>query len=640
MSTAKSDVGELGAEAPLRIIQHLERFERAWEREEPIPLEELLLEEETASRAVLFGQALSIELACRRRRGEAPGTAEYLDRFPEYQGAVMKAFTGEETVPVPAGSTTDASRVDDLAELRAANLAAEPLPETIGKYLVLGRLGEGGQGSAFLARDPDCGRLVVLKRYHTPARDPGADAALQDGKALARLRSRFVPQCYGLERHDDELILVMEYIPGRNLAELIRSRLPAPGVAARWIEQVAEGLEAVHACGLLHRDIKPANLVVGDDGAPRLVDFGVATHLGSPALEGLSGTPPYMAPEQARGQWERIDFRTDVYGLGGVLYALLTGQPPHPGATMSEHLEHAATGDVTPPRTLKPSIPRALERVVLKALAADPARRYASASALRQALWRHRHRLAYRAAVAGLAALVVLVAQALAWPWPWSSRPSRANEITVQAPAPLHGPVQILGMQIEHEGKTGPDTTSPRGKLGEQSFAARLDDDVTVRAELSEPTYSYLIAFRPDGTDEICAPEDESARPARSQHPAYPPELKTTLRYRLSEGSGLHAFALVVSHSPLPPYREWKARIGTPAPWEKALPITPGVVWWHDGRGLASLTFDDPTGLRGKGALGRSHGTPVARLADWLRAIPGIDDVAVKAFSVLPDPGR
>src|SRR4029079_2417629 len=107
-----------------------------------------------------------------------------------------------------------------------------------------------------------------------------------------------------------------------------------------------EGLEAVHACGLLHRDIKPANIVLGDDGVPRLVDFGLAAHLGSAALHGVSGTPPYMAPEQARGQWERIDGRTDIYGLGAVLYALLTGQPPHPGATPQEALGHAELGEV------------------------------------------------------------------------------------------------------------------------------------------------------------------------------------------------------------------------------------------------------------------------------------------------------
>ena len=100
------------------------------------------------------------------------------------------------------------------------------------------------------------------------------------------------------------------------------------------------------------------------------------------------------------------------------------------------------------------------------------------------------------------------------------------------------------------------------GLLGRKSFTARLDDDVTVQAELSEPAYSYLIAFRPDGTDELCDPEDEDTPPARKRQPLYPPPAKSDERYRLSEGTGLYAFALVVSRQPLPPYREWKRRIG------------------------------------------------------------------------------
>src|SRR5206468_9811332 len=126
-------------------------------------------------------------------------------------------------------------------------------------------------------------------------------------------------------------------------------------------------------------------------------------------------------------------------------------------------------GDLTPPRALKPSIPRPLERIVLKALAADPAQRYASATAMRQALRRYRHRPAYTAAAAGLAGLVLLVAQALAWPWPWFSRPAQAHEITAPAPAPPQGPVQILSLEIEHEARTGPNTSRPQGKLGAQS---------------------------------------------------------------------------------------------------------------------------------------------------------------------------
>src|SRR5262245_6023564 len=320
----------------------------------------------------------------------------------------------EVTASVSPATTVDGTPIDRLADVLAARASGERLPGKLGQYIVLGKLGGGGQGAAFLARDPDFGRLVVLKRFHTSATDPGAEGALQDGKALARMRSRFVPQCHSLERHDDDLILVMEYIPGKNLAEIIKSRPPAPGLAARWVEQVAEGLEAVHVCGLLHRDIKPANIVLGDDGVPRLVDFGLAAHLGSTALEGLSGTPPYMAPEQARGQWERIDPRTDVYGLGGVLYALLTGCPPHPGATQEEQLVHARRGEVTPPRAIKPSIPRGLERVVLKALAADPDRRYASAAALRRALRLFAIRRKVMAPAAGAIGLALLAGIILA----------------------------------------------------------------------------------------------------------------------------------------------------------------------------------------------------------------------------------
>ena len=118
-------------------------------------------------------------------------------------------------------------------------------------------------------------------------------------------------------------------------------------------------------------------------------------HLGSAPLNAIMGTPPYMAPEQARGQWERIDGRTDIYGLGAVLYALLTHQPPHPGRTVEESLKHAQAGIVTPPRALNRSVPRDLERIAMKALEADPSRRYAVASELRQALRTRRLRQRY-----------------------------------------------------------------------------------------------------------------------------------------------------------------------------------------------------------------------------------------------------
>jgi hypothetical protein len=317
----------------------------------------------------------------------------------------------------------------------AACPAGEALPEAIGKFQVIGKVGDGGQGSTLLARDRDAGRLVVLKRYHTSVWDTDGSAARRDAQALSRLRNRFVPRCHGLERAGAELVLVMEYVPGRNLAEVLKAGRPAPDAAARQIEQVAEGLEEVHACGLIHRDIKPANIVMGEDHIPRLVDFGLAAHLGSEALQAVTGTPPYMAPEQARGQWERIDARTDIYGLGAVLYALLTGRPPHPGPTPQQSLEHARTGVVTPPRALERTIPRDLERIVMKALEPDPARRYATASDLRQAL-RHRRLLRrYRAAVlSGALLMVAALAYATAG---WTPARHRSDPPSLREPQQL-----------------------------------------------------------------------------------------------------------------------------------------------------------------------------------------------------------
>ena len=379
---------------------------------------------------------------------------------------------------------------------------------------------------------------------------------------------------------------------------------------------------------------------------PRLVDFGLAVPVASDALHVVSGSPPYMAPEQARGQGERVDARTDVYGLGAVLYYLLTGKPPHDGATLKEVLEQARDVPVVPPRRINRRVPRALERICLKAMAADPQLRYPSADRLRQALRRHRL-VRQTAPVAILVALLVP-----AWVmWPVSVRPARERpgaaitERVTREPGsePKQGPsasVRVTRFEIPHFPKLDAKTYDSQaiGLLGRKSFTARLEDDVIVRAELSEPAYSYLIAYRPDGSDELCDPDDENTPPPRKQWPQYPPPAKSDEKYRLSEGTGLYAFVLVVSRRPLPSYREWKARSG-PMAWTAKLPYEPGVIWLDDGAGLQPLMADETTGTRGKGAKARDSGEPAAKLASWLRGLPGVDAVTVEAFPVEPAAG-
>jgi hypothetical protein len=312
---------------------------------------------------------------------------------------------------------------------------------------------------------------------------------------------------------------------------------------------------------------------------------------------------------------------------------LLTGHAPHEGHTLNEVLEQARDAPIVPPRRMNPRVPRGLEQVCLKAMAAEPQSRFQSADAMRRALGRY---LLTRRAAPVLGVVAVLLALIVpAWMfWKGTAEPQ---------PAPRPGPqaaLRVTGFEMTHFPKLDADRFDPSrvGALGQTSFAARVDDEVTVRAELSEPAFSYLIAFRPDGTDELCDPESEDLRPARKQQPRYPPPTKSDERYRLSEGAGLHAFALVVSREPLPPYRAWKKEQG-PMPWAARLPCEPGVVWRDDDQGLQPLLANDPTGTRGKGVKARGSGEPAGKLASWLRGLPGVNAVTLEAFSVGPASG-
>ena len=334
-----------------------------------------------------------MELGYRRSRGENPTREEYVQKFPDDADAVRNVFDEPPVAHIAESSFSSQGRA---------------VPEMLGKFQVIGRLGTGGQGSALSARDLDLGRFVVLKLYHASAGSPGGDGAIGDGQALSRLRSRYVPQCYGIERIGNELVLVMEYVPGRNLAEALKSGHLDARAAVRLIEQVAEGLEAVQACGLVHRDIKPANVVVGEDHVPRLVDFGLAAHLGSGHARGhgyasLHGTRAGAGDSGSESMGEPTSTDSGPSSMPSCAASL-----PIPDTTRASLWSTRRMGVVTPPRVLNRSIPRDLERVVIKALEADPSQRYLTVNELRKALKRCRFPYRYRSAVLASASILVI----------------------------------------------------------------------------------------------------------------------------------------------------------------------------------------------------------------------------------------
>ena len=639
MSLTDHHADDLIATADLaHVIAACERFEADWNAGRSRLIEQELAAAPDPVRGRLFRELLAVELELTRHGGRLTAVEEYLARFPDRADAIREVFIGSTLSPPDPEATWS---------LATAESPPSPSPEG---FELLRPLGEGGQATTYLARDRALQRLVVLKRYHKVASAVRREAVLNEGRALARVRSPFVAPCYGVESRGDEIDLVVEYVPGRPLNELAADERADSRRCARLVEQVAEGLAEVHACGLMHRDIKPQNIILGDDGLPRLVDFGLAVPVASEALQNVSGSPRYMAPEQARGQGERVDARTDVFGLGGVLYDLLTGQPPRGGTTLVELLEQARGAAIVPPRRINPRVPRALERICLKAMAAHPQLRFPSADAMRVALRRYRLTRQVAPVLAAAAVLLALLVPVWAF-WPRSARPLpdgtghaiAGGGTTGLRSEPAHPPaanLRVTRFEIPHFPKLDAKHYDPRhaGTLGRTSFGAHEDDEVIVSAELSEPAYAYLIAFRPDGTDELCDPEDEDTPPSKKPQSQYPPAAKSDERYRLSEGAGLQAFALVVSRQPLPPYREWKKQIG-PMAWVAKLPCDPGVVWRDDGHGLQPLLSDDNAGTRGKGAKARDSGAPAAKLASWLRGLPGVDAVTLEAFPVEPASG-
>ncbi len=500
-----------------------------------------------------------------------------------------------------------------------------------GKYEVVGPLGDGGQGAAFLARDPDVGRLVVVKRYHA-----ASDDAAREAKALGRVNSPYVARCLEVMRHEGEPFLVMEYIAGRSLAEVLKQDALAPRAAARIAEQVAEGLEAVHACGLIHRDVKPSNVILGDDGVGRLVDFGLAAHLGSEALHGISGTPPYMPPEQARGQWERIDARSDVYGVGGVLYALLTGQPPHPGTSSRESLEHARQGVVVPPRALKlpRPIPRALERVVMKALEPDSSRRYASALELRRALQRARHRPLVGAVLAALAIFIGLVAWSLGRPRT-APAPSVAAPIPAQVTAGLTGELIVRVWSPGQEGKKGLGVDEPA------ALPLLAGEQVHIEARLNRPAYAYLLWIDGQGEVNLLYPRDDGrfgSRPGgeEARESVHSPDALDQ-GHRMTGPGGLETALLLARRDPLPPGTDLVALIGR-------LPHAP----LRDDREVAFLDLDDGLSAA-KSRAGQHRGIdanevgtiddPILRLMERLRKRSGFEVIRAVRFAYRGESG-
>ena len=267
----------------------------------------------------------------------------------------------------------------------------------IGNYEVLRELARGGMGVVYLARHAELGREVALKVMRGGTSDQGlVQRFIAEAQTVAQLDHPNIVRVHEVGREGRDPFLVMDLIEGESLEERLKRQGPLPPREAAEIGRaLAEALEHAHERSIVHRDVKPANVLLDREGRPRLTDFGLAKDLS--AGEGLTregqwvGTPGFMPPEQATGDLRRIDRRSDVYALGGTLYALVTGRPPYEAQTAHATLEAIKGGRPTPPSQLQAEVTPDLEAIILKCLEHIPETRYHSARDLAEDLGRFLH---------------------------------------------------------------------------------------------------------------------------------------------------------------------------------------------------------------------------------------------------------
>ena len=259
----------------------------------------------------------------------------------------------------------------------------------IGKYQILEEIAAGGQGAVYRAFDPDSGQILALKVLHSSLTGDRSyiERFRREASLAASIDHPNVVKIFEVGQDDGRHFIALEYLPETLSRVIERGGAMNVDRAAGFGTQMAEGLAAAHALGIVHRDVKPQNVLIGQDGVAKVTDFGIARGelLATMTATGaVMGTPHYMSPEQARG--DRVDARSDVYALGCVLYQMLTGTVPFKGDTPLAVIRQQIENEPRRLRDIRRGVPRELAKVIERAMAKDPGRRYQSAAQMSAAL--------------------------------------------------------------------------------------------------------------------------------------------------------------------------------------------------------------------------------------------------------------
>jgi predicted Ser/Thr protein kinase len=328
--------------------------------------------------------------------GQVHDRQELLARHPDLASELAAFFADHDklgALAAPAPPSLAGAEAPTLAPGANAAAGLEAPGRSFGDYELLEEIARGGMGVVYKARQRSLNRVVALKMIL--AGPLAAEADLRrfrtEAEAVASLEHPHIVPIYEVGEHQGQHYFAMKFVDGGNLAEH-RGRLAGDRHAIAWLlAAVARAVHYAHQRGILHRDLKPANILLAANGEPHVADFGLARRLAGDAgltqSGAIVGTPGYMAPEQARAD-KLLSTAVDIYGLGAILYELLTSRPPFQAETPLEVLVQVQTMEPVRPRMLQPDADRDLETICLKCLEKDPQQRYGSAEELAEDLER------------------------------------------------------------------------------------------------------------------------------------------------------------------------------------------------------------------------------------------------------------
>jgi Tol biopolymer transport system component/predicted Ser/Thr protein kinase len=535
--------------------------------------------------------------------------------------------------------------------------------ETIDRYRVVEKLGQGGMGVVYKARDTLLGRFVALKALPPDAvADPQRKQRfLDEAKAASALQHPGIVSVYDVVEAAGQVFIVMEYVSGETLEQRMGQRALPLSRGLRYGEQIADALARAHSAGIVHRDLKPSNVMVTEDDTAKVLDFGLAKLAEAPfagdeaptvsrgrvekrTREGaVAGTLAYMSPEQAAGK--NVDARTDVFSFGVLLYEMLTGRHPFRRGSQLEMLSAIREADPEPPTRVAPGLPPEAERAILRCLHKEPSRRWQSMADL-SAVLRDLREDSESGRGKGVTAPTARPSRA----WWWAAT-AAALVLAILAGAGLYrrlvapaapGPLELTRLTVD-TGYTGDPTISSDGKLvayasdrsGEGHFdiwvqhvgardAARLTHD---------PADDWQPSLSPDGSRVVYRSESgPGALYVVSTLGGQPKKLAERGRLpRFSPDGSQVSFLRDVGYAPtwLLPMFLVSSEGGTPRPFQPDfgvpdLPGSVGPIWSPDGR---HILFK-----------GRSLKAP-ASAEWWVAPVAGGPAVATGASAVLHSDG-